>query len=345
VVNRERQIVLRNAAAARMLSNGAAEPLPSPLAGLACEKLRDLVAEVLDARTGPMIVSREVRVGKSTYMVNASPVFEPGGPEPSRMGGESLGAVAVLRDITALKRLEVAKSMFVSMVAHEIKSPIAAIEGYLQVILSGVAGSDPARDRKMMERALLRGQTLRSLVNELLNLTAIETGDFIVKRSPVDIEEVVDQAIDACREKAEAKGITVAARFADERPCPPVLADKDAMLSVFTNLIDNAVKYTPEGGHVDIAVRCDGLYVKVSVADDGIGMTAEDKERVFDEFFRAKNEYTDHVPGTGLGLTLARRLVEIHEGHIAVDSTPGAGSTFSVSIPVAETRGELEARP
>jgi len=324
VVNRERQVVLRNNAAAHVLPDCAGLPLPSPLEGLQCAPVRDVLAEALGASSGPMIVSREVGIGKSTYMVNASPVFEP--------GGEVLGGVAVLRDITALKKLEVAKSMFVSMVAHEIKSPMAAIEGYLNVILSGIAGEDAERDRHMLERALLRARMLRSLVSELLNLTAIETGAFVIKRVPLDIGSVAAMAIEACQEKAGAKDITLTCRD-DESGERPVLADRDAMLSVITNLIDNAIKYTLAGGHVGVVVERNGMYAKVIVKDDGIGMTPEERDHAFDEFYRAKNEQTADVPGTGLGLTLVKRLVDIHQGTITVDSAPDKGSTFAVRIP------------
>ena len=122
----------------------------------------------------------------------------------------------------------------------------------------------------------------------------------------------------------------------------PVLADREAILSIFTNLIDNAIKYTPDGGHVDVIVQRNGMYMKVTVRDDGIGMTADERDRAFDEFFRAKNSYTVHVPGTGLGLSLAKRLVEMHHGKITVQTAPGQGSTFAVSIPTAAMTGGPE---
>jgi len=326
VVNIDGQVVLRNAAAARILPGCADLPTPAPLAAIECEPLRSVLAEVLQAHCGPMIVSKELHLGESTYMVNASPVLEP--------SGEGLGAVAVLRDITALKRLEVAKSMFVSMVAHEVKNPIAAVEGYLNVILSGVAGHDPERDRRMQERALVRTRTLRSLISELLSLAAIETGDFVIKRAALDLADVVAQAVETCRESAEAKRLALTLRHDDDAH-QPVLADREAMLSVFANLIDNAIKYTPEGGHVDVHVQRNGMYVRVAVTDDGIGMAPDERDRAFDEFYRAKNELTAHVPGTGLGLALVKRLVEIHQGKISVQTAPGQGSTFAVRIPTA----------
>ncbi|MBM4033600.1 MAG: response regulator [Planctomycetes bacterium] len=327
VVNRDGQVVLRNAAAARMVPDCAALPLPSPIERLACPPLAALVAEALHATALPMIVSRELALDKCTYMANASPVFE--------QGGAILGAVAVLRDITALKKLETAKSMFVSMVAHEVKGPLAAIEGYLNVVLGAIGGPDPQRDRRMLERSLLRAQALRTMVSELLNLAAMETGAFVVTRTPLDLAQVVAAAVDGCRERADGKHIALALHASSGRQ-EPVLADQAALTSIFTNLIDNAIKYTPENGHVDVSVEPNGMYAKVAVRDDGVGMAPEEKERAFDEFYRAKNQQTAQVPGTGLGLTIVKRLVEIHQGRVTVDTARGKGSTFTVRLPVVK---------
>lgn len=325
VVNREGRIVLRNAALSRILPACAEEPLPAPVAeAVDLPDLVSLVMEVVQA-DAPLIASKEVQVGPCTYMVNAAPVLEP--------SGETLGAVAVLRDITALKKLEIAKSMFVSMVAHELKSPLATIESSLNIILSGIAGEDPERDRQMMRRALLRATTLRTLVSDLLNLTAIETGNFSLKRTHTDLCQIVREAVDAYADKAAEKKVVLHLDCGAASPIDPILADPNAVRSIVTNLIDNAIKYTPEGGHVTVRVDGNGLYARLVVRDDGIGMSPAERERVFDEFYRIKNDYTAHVPGTGLGLTLVRRLVDMHQGRIDVDSAPGKGSSFAVSLP------------
>ncbi len=327
VVNRDRQIVLRNDAATRIVSECARVPaLAAPLKALDCAPLKEFLEEVLDAGSGPAIVSKEIALGKYVYMVNASRVAEP--------NGEILGAVTVLRDITALKKLETAKSMFVSMVAHEVKNPLAAIEGYLNVILSGLAGEDPERDRQMMRRALVRARTLRTMISELMNLTALETGNFVMKRSPVDLDEIVAEAVESCREKATEKGIELSFKCNGE--IEQVLADRKAMLSVCTNLIDNAIKYTPDRGHVGVRIDRDSVYAKVTVCDDGIGMTEEEKDKAFEEFFRAKNQYTASVPGTGLGLSLVKHLVDLHQGRVTLETSPGRGSTFTVYLPVLD---------
>jgi len=327
VVNRERQIVMRNAAAARMIHGCASIPLPCELDSLESADLLSLVGESLSSGGSSAISSKEITFAQSTYMVNASPVLEP--------NGETLGAVAVLRDITALRKLQTAKSLFVSMLAHEVKSPLAVIEGYLNVILSGAAGDDPKRDRRMLERSLVRAETLRTMVSELMDLTAIETGNFAIRRSALDIVEVATNTVEFCRPKAEENDIDITLDCRPGIEGHRVLADKDAMTSILRNLIDNAIKYTAPKGHVNIGIEQDEVYVKVTVTDDGMGMTAEDKARVFEEFFRARNESTAHIPGTGLGLTVVKRLVELHNGKVTVRSMPGQGSTFTVSLPIA----------
>ncbi len=336
VCNREGQIVLRNASAARIMPECGSLVLPAPLGALASSDLRDYLSEVLASGPDPVILSREVTLDSGAYMVNASPVVE--------HSGEVSGAVAVLRDITAIKKLDVAKSMFVSMVAHEIKSPLAAIEGYLSLILSGIAGSDPRRDHSMLEKSLVRARTLRVMVSELMNLMAMQTGHFAIKRAPLDIVAVVAEAVEAAKEKAAAKGIQLssdAARRTDAAGASePVLADKEAMLSVLNNLLDNAIKYTPSNGRVGVRVEHNGIHVKMTVWDDGIGMAPEDQARVFEEFFRVKNEFTAKVPGTGLGLSIVKRLVEMHQGRVFVESEPGKGSRFVVCLPMAQENSQ-----
>jgi signal transduction histidine kinase len=329
VINTEKLIVLRNPNAARILSD--TQQVPFPLEALSCAEVKGLIAEVLDGEGGPTILSREVGLNGATYMVNVSRVMEPGGPEPAT-GGEASGAVAVFRDITALKKLETAKSMFVSMVAHEVKNPLAAAEGWLNLILSGLAKQDPEEEKRMIQRSLVRIRTLRTLVTELLNITAIQTGNFTLRRSPVEVAKVAAEAAEAVREKSQEKNISLS--FTAGGPAEKALADPDALLMIFSNLIDNAIKYTPDGGHVGVHVTQDGMYVRVSVKDDGIGMEPADRDKIFDEFYRAKNDYTANVPGTGLGLALVKRLIELHQGRISVDSSPGAGSQFVVQLPV-----------
>ena len=163
--------------------------------------MREIVSVVLDAPGGFMILSREIRFGEQVFMVNVSPILEP--------DGSTSGAVAVFSDITGIKKLETAKSMFVSMVAHEIKNPLAAAEGWLNLVLTGAAKVDRDEERRMLERAMVRMRTLRAMVNELLNLTAIETGRFQLHRVPLDPAAVAAEVVEAHREKAAEKRVTL----------------------------------------------------------------------------------------------------------------------------------------
>jgi signal transduction histidine kinase len=236
-----------------------------------------------------------------------------------------------------MKKLDTAKSMFVSLVAHEVKSPLAATEGWLNLVLSGMLKQEPAEERRMIERALVRVRTLRGMVNELLNLTAIQTGNFALKRTAVDAGAVVREAVDRCRENAAERAITMVFDGAPTSAETIFLADRDALAMIYGNLVENAVKYSRPNGNVSVRVRRDGIYVAVSVADDGIGISAEDARKVFDEFYRVRGEQTASITGTGLGLSLVKRLTELHEGTVTLTSTLGVGSEFTVRIPAAET--------
>ncbi len=332
VINREKLVVLRNNAAARILPDCAQLPLPFPLSGIASSDVREIVNVVLDSPGGFMILSRQIPLGAFTYLVNVSPVIEP--------GGETSGAVAVFSDVTALAKLDTAKSMFVSLVAHEVKSPLAATEGWLSLVLSGMLKQDAAEEKRMIERALVRVRTLRALVNELLSLTAIQTGNFALTRASVNVTEILADAVEGQREKAVERAISLELSSADgpgvpraDLPAFTVLADRDALSMIFVNLVENAVKYTRPHGHVWVTVGRADMYVVVSVRDDGIGMSAEDCAKVFEEFYRARNEQTAAIPGTGLGLSLVKRLTEMHEGTVSVVSEPGRGSQFTVKLP------------
>jgi len=326
VINLEKLVVLRNNAAARILPDCAARPLPFPLEQIESADVREIVNVVIDSPGGFMILSRQIPLGASTFMVNVSPIIEP--------GGETSGAVAVFSDVTELAKLDTAKSMFVSLVAHEVKSPLAATEGWLNLVLSGTLKSNPQEERRILERAQLRVKTLRALVNELISLSAIQTGRFSLTRAPVTVAEAASRAVETGRESAAPRGIHV--ELQDDGGGARVLADREALVMIFSNLVENAVKYSRDGGEVRVHVTREGMYVSVAVRDRGIGISPEDCAKIFEEFYRARTEETASIPGTGLGLSLVKRLTELHEGTVSVSSQIGAGSEFTVRLPLAE---------
>jgi signal transduction histidine kinase len=327
VVNLEELVVLRNNAAARILPMASKQDLPFSLSALEDPRIEGLIRAGIEGVPGPRIVSRQLDIGKSNYMVNVSPVIDP--------NGETSGAVAVFHDITELKKLETAKSMFVSMVAHELKSPLAATEGWLNLLLSGLIKDDPGEARHVIERSYIRVKTLRALVSELLSITAIETGNFQLHRSDVDVRAIARRAVQAAEERARSKSIELSLDDRNLEDANNAMADEEALALIFANLIDNAIKYTPIGGKVVVQLDQDGMYMSLSVKDNGVGIKAQDLDKVFDEFYRVKNEDTVDIPGTGLGLSLVKRLVELHQGQIEAESTPGLGSLFTVKVPLS----------
>ena len=326
VVNREGNIVLTNTTINRLIPECTNIPNLAPLNTLKSKDVVAVITEILSSGSSPKIVSKEISREESTYMVNASPLVN--------NNGEMLGAVAILRDISELKKLEATKATFISMVSHEVTSHLGAIEGYLNLLLSDEENSFTEENRKMMERMGLRAKALRTMVSDLMDISAIETGRFSIKRVPLTLSESVDEVFQICIEKAESKKIELKCNYSDSLRELKILADKDALLTILRNLIDNAIKYTPEGGHVSINMLQDGKYIKVSVADNGIGMSLEEKNKIFEEFYRVKNKYTSSIPGSGLGLSLVKRLLGMHEGKILVESTSGEGSVFTIILPL-----------
>ena len=286
-------MVLRNNAAARILPDCAHRPIPFPLDEIASADVREIVNVVLDSPGGFMILSRQIPLGDSTYMVNVSPVIEP--------GGETSGAVAVFSDVTELKKLDTAKSMFVSLVAHEVKSPLAATEGWLNLVLSGMLKTDPAEERRMLERALLRVRTLRAMVNELLSLTAIQTGNFSLKRAPVDVAAVAAEVVETQREKA-AEQRDIAVEVSDRARGAPRAGRPRRAVHDLRQPRGERGEVLPRRRAGHGAHRAgDGMYVTVSVRDDGIGISPEDcgegLRRVLPGPQRADGRHPGHRPG------------------------------------------------
>lgn len=231
--------------------------------------------------------------------------------------------------------MEKARFTFIGMVAHELRSPLAAIEGCIDAVQSSSRELTPD-DRALLNRARLRAAGLRKMVGEMLNLTALYTGNFTLRPTDVSLVEIIEESLAANRDAAHEKGISLACDVPAD--APTLRADRDALKSAVGNLIDNAIKYTPERGHVAVSLTSDAGAAVISVSDNGIGMTDEEQAHAFDEFFRARSSAAAQVPGAGLGLALVRRLVEMHSGTVSVRSAPGNGSTFTISLPLPDLK-------
>lgn len=247
--------------------------------------------------------------------------------------GRNLGSITVLHDITAVKKMDQMKSDFVSMVSHEIRGPLNSVLMQQKVILDELAGDITDKQREILTRASEKIKSLVDLSSELLDLAKMESGLINMEKEELQLAAVLADQVSFHRPRAQAKKIALELMPLDD--LPPVLANRVNMEEVLTNLISNAINYTPENGRISISAQSDGDYVCVSVADTGLGIAPEELERIFTRFYRVKNEKTRYIIGTGLGLPIVKSILEAHHGRIEVQSKEGRGSTFSVYIPVA----------
>lgn len=331
VTNRDGQVVLYNPAALRMLGCKDAPILGRLVTEcLPNEELASLIVNALPpADMNYSMVSREISVngeGNTVLMANIAPVRDE--------QGTVLGTVAVLRDISKLKELDRVKSQFVSMVSHELRAPLGAIQGYLEVVLTAGDTLPEEEVRDMLLRAKERASALLNLIDDLLNISTIEAGRVARNIQTLQIAEVIHSSVDFMRIEAKEKRISLQDLVADDLPL--VRADKDDLARVLINLLSNAIKYNREGGEVKVQAGVSGAYVRVDVIDNGIGIPPAAIPRLFDEFFRVKSPETREITGTGLGLSIVKRIVEAHQGRVEVQSEPGKGSTFSVFIPYVQ---------
>jgi len=247
--------------------------------------------------------------------------------------GQNLGTITVLHDITALKKIDEMKSDFVSMVSHEIRSPMNSLLAQLKIILDGLAGEVTPKQREILERASGRMLSLSNMVSELLDLARIESGLITHEKEQVDISALLSEQVRLHRASAADKSIAIT--FAPDDGLPEIIANRRGIDEVFTNLITNAIKYSPTGSEINITTAVENNYLVIGVADSGFGIPAEDLAKIFTRFYRVRDKNTRTIHGTGLGLAIVKSIVEAHHGNIKVESEEGRGSTFIVHLPLS----------
>ncbi|HXV64363.1 MAG TPA: ATP-binding protein [Vicinamibacteria bacterium] len=256
-------------------------------------------------------------------LARAAPVSE--GP-PIR----KTGAVLVLLDVTEIHRLERVRRDFVANVSHELKTPLTAIQGFAETLLAG-AMEDPQHSRKFLE--IVRDHAIRigRLTDDLLKLSHIESGKMEPRIESLDMARLVESLVETSRLKAQPKGIEVHVDLPGAMP--PVNADSDWLSEVLQNLLDNAIQYTPPGGTIRVTASTSDDSIRISIADNGIGIPPESRHRIFERFYRVDTARSRAVGGTGLGLSIAKHLIESLGGRIELESELGAGSTFTIVLP------------
>jgi PAS domain S-box-containing protein len=264
--------------------------------------------------------------GKLALKVVSSPVlFEDGTP---------IGTVFVLDDVTRDKEIEQMKTDFVALVSHELRTPLTSIYGYTRLILDGKTGgvNETTRDKLVrVERQALR---LSHLIGDLLDLSRIESGRLEIRMEPISVREIALSRLEDFRPQADEKGIELSFEASDD--VPNAFGDAERIGQVITNLLSNAMKFTPVNGKVRVRLRREGNLVSVQVIDNGAGIPLEERHKIFDKFHQVSSVHTRQQGGTGLGLAIAKSIVEAHGGHIWVDSELGKGSDFRFVLPIAE---------
>ncbi|MBN1485153.1 MAG: GAF domain-containing protein [Chloroflexia bacterium] len=324
VVDREEQLILANQAAAEILE--------IPRDELEAKYMRDLPGLFLPGGVLAQEYRRfELEENRYLNVILADVVTNL---------GEHLGTVYVLRDITREVEADRTKSEFVSTVSHELRTPLTSIKGYVDLILLGSVGEITPMQQKFLDVVRSNANRLVDLINDLLDISRIETGRMALNPEWVSVFDLVEEVIEAARMELERKQLELSVEVPADLPM--VQADRKRVLQVLNNLVSNAYKYTREGGQVQVKVQCTNGYVQVDVSDTGVGISDADLKRLFNRFFRADNPLRDEVGGTGLGLAISKSFVEMHGGEMWVESELDVGSTFSFTLPLSGPKLDAE---
>lgn len=320
-------VVHHNPAAIKLLEIQTDPVIGKPLAAsIKDDNAVNMVTESLEKK---VVVTREFPPGKiSRKFLRAycSPVRS--------ASGNVLGAVMNFEDISTHKEIDKMKSDFVAMVAHELKSPLASIEQMIYALQADCEYESLSSCNTLHGRMTVRTKDLLRLIDNLLNLSKLENGTMIFNLEPTRGHDIINDILEIANPQAEGKSIQI-----DYNPCDEdwwFNVDYDHIRTAFMNIISNAVKYTPEGGRMEITTSVNGGLANLTVKDSGIGIDEKDLPHIFDRFFRVKGKATRHITGSGLGLSLVKEVVDAHQGYIEVQSTPDVGTTFTLSFPVTQ---------
>jgi PAS domain S-box-containing protein len=254
---------------------------------------------------------------------------------PIMSGKEKLGALIILHDITREKIIEGMKTEFVSLAAHQLRTPLSAIKWTLRMLLDGDLGKITKEQKEFIEKTYQSNERMISLINDLLNVTRIEEGRYLYKPTFTQMENIVQLVTDSFKEIIKKRKINFTFKKPEKRS-PKVKVDIEKIRLTINNLLDNAIRYTPVGGKVTVSLKYGKKEIELSVKDSGVGIPKEQQERIFTKFFRGANVIRMATEGTGLGLFIAKNIIEAHGGKIWFESEEGKGSTFYFTLPVKE---------
>jgi two-component system phosphate regulon sensor histidine kinase PhoR len=326
VIDRDRRVLLGNQAARVILGFPTHEELADrPLILVARDRtvIEGFDAALLRGESSTHIVQAGSGSDRS-YEINVSPLTDPAGAQ--------VGAIGVLFDTTRLSALENVRREFVADVSHELRTPLTSIKAFVETLLSGGL-EDPSNNRRFLEIVQKHSDRMEALIDDLTDLSLIETGAVALEIEPFDLSAQVRDLLEAFRPSAESRGVRLEASV----PSGTMLsADRRRVEQVFVNLIDNAVKFNRRGGTVTIRVEPGsnhGSGLRAEVADTGVGIPEDALQRIFHRFYRVDRARSRALGGTGLGLSIVKHIMQLHGGSVRAESWPGRGSRFVLEFP------------
>jgi signal transduction histidine kinase len=240
-----------------------------------------------------------------------------------------------------LQRLDAAKDEFVSMASHQLRTPLTSVKGYISMVLEGDAGEVTDMQKQLLEQAFSSSERMVRLIGDFLNVSRLQTGKFVIDTHLVDLAKVVAQELDGLKTSAVSRGLTFS--YTPPLHFPTISLDEDKIRQVIMNFCDNALYYSKEGSSIDVTLTAQKDSVTFRVKDNGIGVPKSEQEGLFTKFFRASNAKKQRPDGTGVGLFLAKKVVDAHGGTLIFQSGEGKGSTFGFTLPIASLAARKDA--
>ena len=237
---------------------------------------------------------------------------------------------------TQLQKLDEAKDEFISMASHQLRTPLTSIKGYISMLSEGDVGKVTDEQKHLLDEAFMSSERMVRLIGDFLNVSRLQTGKFIVEKHPADLAKIVEQEIDSLATNAAARNLKFT--YSKPKKFPELNLDESKIRQVIMNFSDNAIYYSKDNSSIKISLKVDKEKVEFTVKDTGIGVPEEEKEQLFNKFFRATNARKQRPDGTGVGLFLAKKVIDAHDGDIIFESKEGKGSTFGFRLPVAKLR-------
>jgi two-component system phosphate regulon sensor histidine kinase PhoR len=324
VTNEEEDIILMNPSLRKLFLVDSDPVGKKPLEVIRNTAVQDMVDRILKGKQ--RLATEEIVINlpeEKILKVNGVPIIRQDRFE---------GAILVFHDITELRRLEQIRQDFVANVSHELRTPISSIKGYAETLLEG-ALDDKDHAREFIGIIIQDSNRLASLINDLLDLSRIESGKMRMVFLPQDAVSLIKRAAAIMENQAKAKSIAL--KFDLSFGLPKIKADETRFFQVMINLLDNAIKYTTDGGSVMVSAKAVNDALQIDISDTGIGIEEKDLPRIFERFYRVDKARSRELGGTGLGLSIVKHIVQAHGGQVWVVSELGKGSTFSFTIPLA----------